>query len=228
MSEHGLCCPGGTTPRDPPDRPEQFDEAFWDARYRSAHALWSGNPNRHLVTEAAGLPPGMALDAGAGEGADALWLARRGWQVTAVDISGVALERAAGHAAKDGGAVAERIRWLREDFLEWAPPARAYDLVTAQYLHLPAESRRPLFARLAAAVTDGGTLLIVGHHPLDLETTMPRPRQPGLFFTGDDLAADLGGEGWKIITNVAAPHEATDPEGRPVMIHDTVFRARRA
>ena len=205
---------------------EQFDEAFWNDRYRSAHALWSGKPNRHLVAEAGGLPPGTALDAGAGEGADAIWLARRGWRVTAVDISGVALERAAGHAAKDE-AVAERIEWRREDLREWVPPERAYDLVTAQYLHVPGATRRVLVARLAAAVADGGTLLFVGHHPLDLETTMPRPRQPELFFTGDDLAADLGGDGWKIVTNVAAPHEATDPEGRPVVVHDTVFRARR-
>ena len=228
MSEHGneLCWPAGDDPRTP-DK-EQFGEAFWDDRYRSAHALWSGNPNRHLVTEADGLPPGTALDAGAGEGADAIWLARRGWRVTAVDISSVALERAAEHAAQAGDAVAERIQWLREDLKEWAPPARAYDLVTAQYLHVPAEIRRRLVARLAAAVADGGTLLIVGHHPLDLETTMPRPRQPELFFTGDDLAADLDGDGWKIVTNVAAPHEATDPEGRPVVVHDTVFRARRA
>jgi SAM-dependent methyltransferase len=226
MSEHGneLCWPAGDDPRTP-DK-EQFGEAFWDERYRSAHALWSGNPNRHLVTEADGLPPGTALDAGAGEGADAIWLARRGWRVTAVDISSVALERAAGHAEKEN--VAERIEWRREDLKEWAPPARAYDLVTAQYLHVPAEIRRRLVARLAAAVDDGGTLLIVGHHPLDLETTMPRPRQPELFFTGDDLAADLGGDGWKIVTNVAAPHETTDTEGRPVVVHDTVFRARRA
>ena len=207
---------------------EQFGKAFWDDRYRSAHALWSGNPNRHLVAEADGLPPGTVLDAGAGEGADAIWLARRGWRVTAVDISAVALERAAGHAAKEDGTVAERIEWRREDLREWVPPQRAYDLVTAQYLHVPTVTRRVLVARLAAAVADGGTLLFVGPHPLDLETTMPRPRQPELFFTGDDLAADLGGDGWKIVTNVAAPHETTDPEGRPVVVHDTVFRARRA
>src|ERR1700741_4076142 len=117
--------------------PEMFDAAFWDARYSSAHALWSGNPNRQLVTEAAGLAPGTALDAGAGEGADAIWLAERGWQVTAVDVSGVALGRAADHAAKAGDEVAARIRWQREDLREWIPPERAYDLVTSQYLHLP-------------------------------------------------------------------------------------------
>jgi SAM-dependent methyltransferase len=208
--------------------PEAFDAAFWDARYSSAHSLWSGNPNPHLVTEADGLAAGTALDAGAGEGADAIWLARRGWRVTAVDISGVALDRAAAHAAAAGDDVAKLIQWQREDLLGWAPPERAYDLVNAQYLHLPTRLRQEIYARLAAAVADGGTLLIVAHHPLDLHTTMPRPQRPELFFTGDELAAELGGDGWEIVTNAAEPREATDLEGRTVTIHDTVFRARRA
>jgi SAM-dependent methyltransferase len=207
--------------------PEAFDAAFWDARYSSAHSLWSGNPNPHLVTEADGLAAGTALDAGAGEGADAIWLAERGWQVTAVDISGVALGRAAGHAAKAGDEVAARIHWLREDLIEWTPPERAYDLVTSQYLHLPAALRHAFFTRLAAAVRDGGTLLIVGHHPSDLDTTLQRPNHPELLFTGDELASDLGVDGWEIVTNVAAERETTDPDGRPVTAHDTVFRARR-
>lgn len=211
--------------------PVRFDRAFWDERYSSARSLWSGKPNPYLVAEAEGLTPGTALDAGAGEGADTIWLALRGWRVTAVDVSGVALDRAAAHAAKEGEDVAARIQWQREDLLEWQPPERAYDLVTAQYMHLPPDSRRAVYARLAAAVADGGTLLIVGHHPSDMGTTMPRPQQPELFFTGDDLAADLGSAGslgWEIVTNAAAPREATDPEGRQVTIHDAVFRARRA
>jgi SAM-dependent methyltransferase len=207
--------------------PEAFDAAFWDARYSSADSLWSGNPNRHLVTEADGLAAGTALDAGAGEGADAIWLARRGWRVTAVDVSGVALERAAAHAAAAGDDVARLIEWQREDLLEWKPPERAYDLVNAQYLHLPRAFRHTLFTRLAAAVRDGGTLLIVGHHPADLETTLQRPNHPELLFTGDELASEIGGGGWEIVTNVAAARETTDPDGRPVTAHDTVFRARR-
>ena len=207
--------------------PVRFDRAFWDERYSSAHSLWSGNPNRALVAEAEGLTPGAALDAGAGEGADAIWLARRGWRVTAVDISGVALDRAAAHAAKEGDDVAGRIQWLCEDILEWQPPEGAFDLVTAQYMHLPAGLRRSVYARLAAAVTRGGTLLIVGHHPSDMHTSVPRPQEPDLFFTGDDLAAELG-DGWEIVTNATAPRQATDPEGCQVTIHDAVFRARRA
>src|SRR5207245_4176946 len=102
-----------------------------------------------------------------------IWLARRGWRVTAVDISGVALGRAAAHAAAAGDDVAGLIRWQRADLLEAAPPERAYDLVTAQYLQLPTQERRVLYRRLAAAVAQAGTLLIVGHHPAALGTTMP-------------------------------------------------------
>jgi SAM-dependent methyltransferase len=210
--------------------PEMFTEEFWDTRYNTKHALWSGNPNRHLVEQVggpSGLAPGTALDAGAGEGADAIWLAEHGWQVTAVDISGVALGRAAGHAAKAGDEVAARIRWQREDLIDWTPPEHAYDLVTSQYIHLPGDIRHTFFAGLAAAVRGGGTLLIVGHHPSDLETTLQRPNHPELLFTGDELASEIGGDGWEIVTNEVAGRETTDPDGQPVTAHDTVFRARR-
>jgi SAM-dependent methyltransferase len=206
---------------------ERFTQEFWDARYRTKESLWSGKPNAHLVAQAGDLAPGTVLDAGAGEGADAIWLAERGWRVTAVDISAVALERAAGHAAQAGEDVAGRITWRREDLLEWRPPERGYDLVTAHYLHLPSAGRQSLFRRLAVAVAAGGTLLIVAHHPSDLRTTVPRPQEPDLFFTGDDIVAQLDGQGWEIVTNVAAPRQVTDPDGRQVTIHDTVLRARR-
>jgi len=209
------------------DGPEQFDEAFWDERYRSHDALWSGNPNAHLVDQAGGLSPGTALDIGCGEGADAIWLAERGWRVTAVDLSTVALERAAAHAARVGNPVAGRISWVHADLTAWDPGPARYDLICAHYLHLRSEPRQFLFDRLAAAVGPGGTLLIVGHHPSDLQTTMPRPREPDLFFTGDDIAARLGPGGWDIVTNAAVPRTTTDPEGRPVTIHDAVVRARR-
>jgi SAM-dependent methyltransferase len=208
-------------------RPEAFDQSFWDERYRSRPALWSGNPNPHLLTEVAGLAAGRALDVGCGEGADALWLAARGWQVTGVDFSEVALERAAGHAAAAGPEIASRIEWLHQDLTAWGPPAAGYDLVSAHYLHLPVEPRQALFRRLADGVADGGTLLFAAHHPSDMQTTMPRPPIPDLYFTGDEIAAWLDPARWEVVVNDARPRSATDPEGRTVTIHDTVFRARQ-
>jgi SAM-dependent methyltransferase len=204
-----------------------FSEAAWDERYRSRPSLWSGKPNPNLVSETQDLTTGRALDAGAGEGADAIWLAERGWRVTAIDVSTVALQRAAEHAAERGPEIADRIEWRQADLRSWDPGTEGFDLVAAHYLQLPAALRAEVFRRLAAAVAPGGTLLIVGHHPSDLQTTVPRPPMPELFYTGDDIAGLLDADGWEIVTNDAPDRAATDPDGRQVTIHDTVFRAAR-
>ena len=123
------------------DDPAHFTQEFWDDRYRPAGGsgrLWSGQPNPQLVAQTAGLVPGEALEAGCGEGADAIWLARQGWTVTAVDVSAVALERAAGYAAAAGDEIARRITWQREDLLSWAPAEERFDLVSAQFMYAPA------------------------------------------------------------------------------------------
>jgi len=206
---------------------EMFSEAFWDERYRSHDALWSGNPNPYLVREVAGLPPGRALDAGCGEGADAIWLARRGWQVTGVDISTVALDRARGHAEAAGPEIAARTEWRPVDLFGWEPGQDEYDLVSAQYMHFPTGSRDVAFGHLAAAVRPGGTLLIVGHHPSDIGI-MPRPPIPDLFFTADEVAALLDPADWDVVTNAAPGRETPHPEdGRLVTVHETVLRAQR-
>jgi SAM-dependent methyltransferase len=208
-------------------RDAALDEAFWDERYRSHSALWSGNPNPQLVTETADLAPGTALDAGCGEGADAIWLAERGWRVSAVDVSTVALERGAARAREVGADVAQRIDWLHEDLTAWSPAETSYDLVSAQFfLHLPREPREAVIHALAAAVAPGGSLLIVGHHPSDLQT-IPRPLPPDLFFTAADVAALLDTREWDIVVSAARARNATDPTGRSVTIHDAVLRASR-
>jgi SAM-dependent methyltransferase len=204
-----------------------FDEQSWEERYRSNPAVWSGHPNAQLVAEASGLAAGAALDVGSGEGADALWLAARGWQVTAVDFSATALKRGAEHADALGADVAGRISWVHADLTVWTPAGGPFDLVSSQFMHLPSAPRQALFARLAAAVAPGGTLLIVGHHPSDLQTTMPRPHMPDLFFTAEEIADSLDPGQWDILVADARPRRASDPEGQQVTIHDAVLRARR-
>lgn len=204
-----------------------FGEAFWDERYRRPGHLWSGSPNPQLVAGAAGLRPGSALDAGSGEGADAIWLARQGWTVAAVDISSVALARAAAHAAAEPGA-ARRISWIHRDLTAWVPPAGTFDLVSAQFLHWPAAERTAVYGRLAAAVAPGGTLLIVGHHPSDLATGARRPRLPGLLFTPEETAAALDPAAWEILACEARPRLAEDPAGYPMTVTDSVLQARRS
>jgi SAM-dependent methyltransferase len=202
----------------------EFDEEFWEERYRSHPAVWSRQPNAQLVAEAADLPPGRALDAGCGEGADAIWLAGRGWQVTAVDFATAALRKAADHAAAAG--VADRIEWRHADLTAWTPADAAYDLVSAQFVHLPQAPER-LFARLSEAVAPGGTLLVVGHHPSDLETGAHRAAGPERFFAADDVAAMLDPARWRIEVAEARPRLSKPHEGDDITVHDAVLRAQR-
>lgn len=196
----------------------------YDELYRSAPAVWSGRPNGPLVAEAGGLPPGRALDAGSGEGGDALWLAERGWRVTAVDFSPVALERGAAAAAARG--LADRIEWRHADLDGWTPPERAFDLVTAHYLHATWTDRDRMFRGLAAAVAPGGTLLVVGHRHGE-GWGHGHAHEPGALYTAEEVAAVLDPAEW---TDVVTETRDRDPDaahrtGNPVP--DTVLVARR-
>jgi SAM-dependent methyltransferase len=204
-----------------------FEEAAWEERYRTKSAIWSGHPNPQLVAEAAGLPAGRALDVGSGEGADAVWLAARGWRVTAVDISTTALERGAAHAEAAGTQVAGRITWIHADLRDEPAVEGAYDLVSSQFMHLPDQARRELFARLGDAVAPGGILLIVGHHPSDLRTTAHRMHFPDMMFTGEQVAASLDPGTWEVLAAEARPRAGKDHDGHDVTIHDAVLVARR-
>ena len=209
------------------DPAELLTQEFWDERYGSAEQLWSGNPNQRLVEQVADLASGLALDVGCGEGGDAIWLAARGWQVVGLDVSPVALERAARHAVQVGDEVATRITWQQADILSWTPPPGQYDLVSAHFIHLPSAARESLHRRLAAAVRSGGTLLIVGHHPSDLETSAHRMNLPDFMYTAEQVAATLDPDEWEIVVAGAPEREVRDPEGRPITIRDAVLRARR-
>ena len=204
-----------------------FDEQSWEERYRARAAVWSGQPNPQLVAETVGLAAGTALDVGSGEGADTIWLASRGWQVTAVDFATTALQRGAAHAGALGADLAGRTRWVHADLTVWAPAARQFDLVSAQFMHLPAAPRQAMFGRLAAGVAVGGMLLIVGHHPGDLQTTVPRPQLPEMFFTAEEVADSLAPGQWDVLVAEARPRSVSDPDGQEVTIHDAVLRARR-
>ena len=203
-----------------------FDEQTWEERYRSRETVWSGHANPQLEAEATDLTPGTALDVGSGEGGDALWLAARGWRVTAVDFSRTALQRGAARAEQLGPEVADRVRWVHADLRTWIAP-QTFDLVSCQFMHLPEGPRRDLFERLASAVAPGGRLLVVGHHPSDLETSVPRPPMPELFYSAEEVARDLDHEHWDVLVTQARPRTATDPDGAEVTVHDTVLLAQR-
>ncbi|ANB09982.1 SAM-dependent methyltransferase [Streptomyces ambofaciens] len=199
---------------------------FWEARYRDTGRVWSGRPNELLVREASGLAPGTALDLGCGEGADAVWLAARGWRVTGVDISGTALERAAGHAADAG--VGDRVAWERHE-LGRSFPEGSFDLVSAHYLQSPVPLDQQTVLREAArAVAGGGTLLLVLH--AGWPSWQTEPPFDAVFPTLDGVFAELAlpeGE-WAVETKETVRRPSTSPEGVEGFREDHVWRLRRA
>jgi SAM-dependent methyltransferase len=202
------------------------DRESYDELYRSAPAVWSGRPNRQLIVEAGDLPPGTALDAGCGEGGDALWLAERRWRVTAVDLSPVALERAAAAARARG--VDERVEWVHADLDSWTPPERRFDLVTAHYLHATWSDRSGMFQRLAASVAPGGTLLVVGHLIGDAwGSGQHHAHDPGALYTAEDVAAVLEPGEWAGVVTETRERDPQATERTGNHAPDTVLVARR-
>ncbi|MHB8959604.1 MAG: class I SAM-dependent methyltransferase [Candidatus Limnocylindrales bacterium] len=162
-------------------------QELWDERHAAREPIESVEADPSLVALATPMAPGRALDLAAGDGRNAIWLAARGWDVAAVDFSGVALQRAA--AAADRAGV--KVDWVHEDLLEWRPEPRSADLVILMFLHLPPEERRLVLAGAADAVTPGGRLLIVGHDRSNLGRGVPGPQDPALLYAMDEVVADL-------------------------------------
>jgi SAM-dependent methyltransferase len=217
MTDQQHHTPGGTD--------ESTAAQLWDERYRSRPKVWSGRPNPQLVAEASGLKPGHALDLGCGEGADALWLASRGWTVTALDVSAVALERAAAHARGTGHD--GNIKWVEQDLATWVPEEQ-YELVSAQFLHSTLLPWQQALRLAAAAVRIGGTLLIVGHHPEGLPT-WGNHQSAEKYFTAEEVARELGIEApeWHLDVLDSRRRGATGPDGEPAELTDAVVRATR-
>ncbi len=199
----------------------------WDEKYRSRAKIWSGEPNPQLIAEAAHLPPATALDLGCGEGADAIWLASRGWKVTAVDVSGVALERAEAHAQERGQG--GNITWVRQDLATWVP-GELFDLVTAQFLHSTVMPWQQALQLAAAAVRTGGVLLIVGHHPDGLPPwSQHHDHAAERFYTAEQLAGELGiaAPEWRLDVVDTRHRSAFGPDGEAAALTDAVLRATR-
>ena len=207
------------------DVAELFTQQTWDARYAGADRVWSGRPNRRLVEQVTDLPPGRALDIGAGEGADAVWLAGQGWDVTALDVSTVALERTARHAAD--AAVAARVTPLHHDLMTGEALPEGFDLVSAQYLHPPLERFAEIISILGDAVREGGLLLVVGHHPDDLATGLHSGHgHPELLFPPERVVDALDPATWDVTVADAQTREVAKDEG-PVIVTDSVVLATR-
>lgn len=201
-----------------------MDARGWDERYAATDLVWSAEPNRFVEAECRDLAPGRAVDLAAGEGRNAIWLARRGWDVTAVDFSQVALDKGSKLAGDT------RVSWVCADVTRWRPEAPA-DLVVVAYLQLPAEERRAAVRNGFGALVPGGTLLLVAHDSTNLLEGTGGPQDPEVLMTADDVLADLGGYEFDVVVadRVAREVAADDSHGGTAtrVAWDCLVRVRR-
>ena len=204
----------------PPATSSEASRARWNRRWAEERAGERPAPSEFLVVELEGASPGAALDLACGAGRNAVWLARRGWRVTAVDFSPAALAMARALAAE----MAVRVDWIEADVVAWTPSPGAYDLVCVLYLQLPPLERRIVLARAAAAVRPGGTLLVLGHDRLNLTEGWAGPTQAEVLFTPDDVVAEIGD--LEVVKAERVRRAMADaPPGRAAI--DALVRARR-
>ena len=208
----------------PTGRAEQVSGSVhdeWDRRYSDQEQLWSGRPNGALVSQTRGLPAGRVLDVGCGEGADALWLADNGWEVTALDVSRVALDRAAAQAALTGA----EVRWLHAGLVEAALPPGSFDLVSAQYPALLRTEDNQAERALLGAVAVGGILLVVHHPPPTAEQVRAHGFDPEVYVGMAQVTALLD-DRWQIEVQESRPRHLTCGAGAG-HTDDVILRARR-
>jgi SAM-dependent methyltransferase len=196
------------------------DAEAWNERYRTSELMWSAGPNQFVEAELADLAPGRAVDLAAGEGRNAIWLARRGWQVTAVDFSQVALDK--GRAISGDLPIA----WVCADATTWREEA-SYDVGLLAYLQLPADERRAAHRNAFAALRPGGSLLVVAHDSTNIAEGTGGPQDPDVLMSAEDVLADLDGETFEVVRAGRVEREVAQPDGGSRTAYDALVRVVR-
>jgi SAM-dependent methyltransferase len=202
-----------------------FDQDFWEQLWsrtlsERADDVARRPPNAYLTAEAAGLHPGRALDTGCGHGSEVLWLAAHGWQVTGVDFSAAAIAHGRSAAESAGAEIAGRVDWVESDLATWTPQPGHYDLVLSLYVHT-AGSVHEMVRRIGAGVAPGGSLLMVGHLPVDPATGAATPAAGQVQVSVESAVAALESDQWEL---VVAENRERAVAGSGV---DAVIHARR-
>ena len=197
-----------------------MDSQEWDQRYAGTELVWTAEPNRFAVAELQDLAPGRALDVAAGEGRNAVWLASRGWQVTAVDFSAAGLDKGRRLAEARGTA----IDWVRADVRDYQPEAASFQLVLVAYLQLREAELDGVLHRAVTALAPGGVLLVVGHDVINLTEGTGGPPDPAVLYTPESITRSLGGLTVVRAERVRRPVATADGHREAV---DTLVRAIR-
>ena len=197
-----------------------MDAEAWDQRYAATEMVWSVEPNQFVARECADLPPGRAVDLAAGEGRNAIWLARQGWDVTAVDFSAVAVDK----GRRLAGDVP--VTRLVADATTWRGDG-AFDLVVLAYLQLGADERRAAVRAAYDALAPGGTFLLVAHDTTNLTEGVGGPQDASVLMTAEDVLGDLAGHDVEVVRAERVARPVTAADGIVRNAYDALVRVRR-
>jgi hypothetical protein len=167
------------------------EAASWRVRHAAAATAWDITPDPFVVAACGRLRPGVALQFGAGDGGTALWLAGRGWRVTAVDGAPVTVGRLQGRSAL----LNQPVDAIAADVAAYRPAAEGFNLILLRYLELPEGQLRRLLDNAVGGLAEGGTVLVVGHDLSNLDAGWGGPRDPDVLTTPDRLADLLAAHG---------------------------------
>lgn len=187
----------------------------WDDRYRATDRLWSAEPNMFVEDRLADREPGAGLDLASGEGRNAIWLAARGWKITAVDFSAVAIERGRSHSADVDFVVADVLRW---------EPDRSFDLVLIAYLHVVLSDFEPLVRRAVTWLRPGGELFMVGHDRTNIDHGVGGPQYPEVLWDVDEILPWIDGLD---IVEAGVVEREVEIDNELALARDALIRARR-
>ena len=198
-----------------------MDAESWDERYRESTLVWSAGPNQFVESELAGLPPGRAVDLAAGEGRNAIWLSRQGWQVTAVDFSRAGLDKGRTLAGD------LPVEWVCADATTWTGD-EPYDLCLIAYLQLIADERRAAVRHGFASLRPGGTFFLVAHDGTNLTEGTGGPQDPAVLMTAEEVLGDLDGERFEVQRAERVSREVAQPDGGTATAYDALVRVVRS
>lgn len=165
---------------------------FWSDKYRAAGEayLFGTAPNRFLAAQAGLFHAGQrALSVADGEGRNAVWLAEQGLDVTATELSPVALDKAEALAAARG----VRVDFALADALNWTYPDEAFDVVAAIFIQFAApDERARLFENLKRTLRPGGRIVLQGYTPKQLDYRTGGPSAVDNLYTAAMLRETFG------------------------------------
>lgn len=160
---------------------------YWNERYATDEYIFGKEPNVFFKSVIGTLPPGKLLVPAAGEGRDAVYAAKLGWDVLALDLSSIARDKALNFAKESN----VTIRYELGNIADFKCEPNIFDAVALIYFHLPPALRHETHTSLAQCVKPGGTIILEAYNKRQINNDSGGPKQLDMLMSSEELANDF-------------------------------------